>query len=167
MEEPGGAGGVEGSLGVAAILREYRSWGAQGEPQNVSGYIFTLCRLPTLPEQEFADSEHGQNRYVQNWANALAKQGIAASGKPAFATGSIIVKEKYTFVNDDAELDLVAVALMIKREPGFNQEHADWDYAYYEPELGILQTPAQSAHCADCHAAAAGTDHVYVLGLGR
>jgi hypothetical protein len=167
-DEAGGAGGAAGgsaTLDVATILNSYRSWEPQTpEPVNVSGYIFGLCRLPTLAEQVFLQSEHGDGRYLQDWANPAAVAGIAARGAPAFAAGSVIVKEKYAEL-PDSEADLVAIGLMIKREAGFNPAHGDWDYAYFEPALGVVQTEEQSTYCAGCHSGASATDHVYVDGL--
>jgi hypothetical protein len=55
--------------------------------------------------------------------------------------------------------------MMIKREQGFQPSHGDWDYAYYEPALGVIQTQAQSDYCSGCHIAAAETDFVFVDGL--
>jgi hypothetical protein len=160
-----GAGGDSATLDMQTILDSYRSWAPQtAEPVNVSGYIFGLCRLPTLPEQAFAESEHGDGRYLQDWANPAAVAGIAARGTPAFAEGSVIVKEKYAEL-PESQPDLVAIGLMIKREAGFNPARGDWDYAYFEPELGVVQTEQQSAYCAGCHSGASATDHVYVDGL--
>jgi hypothetical protein len=166
-DEAGGAAGAgadSAPLDVPTILDSYRSWAPQtAEPVNVTGYIFGLCRSPTLPEQAFLESEHGDGRYLQDWANPAAVAGIAARGAPAFAAGSVIVKEKYAELPDN-EADLVAIGLMIKREPGFNPARGDWDYAYFEPELGIVQTEEQSAYCAGCHSGASATDQVYVDG---
>lgn len=160
-----GADAASDPLAVQTILETYRTFAAQTPgPVNVSGYIFGLCRLPTLRETEFEASIHGTERYLQDWANALAAQGIAAQGAPAFPVGAVIVKEKYAGP-DPAQADRVAIALMIKRAPGFDPEHGDWDYAYYEPALGIVQTAEQSAYCAQCHAGAAATDFVYIEGL--
>lgn len=161
----GGEAGAGNRPSVVEIMVQYRSWHAQSEPRDVSAHIFGLCRLPTLPEQTFADSEHGQSRHLQEWVNPEARAGIEAMGAPAFPVGAVIVKEKYAFADDDAVLDLVALGIMIKREAGFSAAHSNWDYAYYEAELGILQTQEQSDYCAGCHAAAAETDHVYLLDL--
>jgi hypothetical protein len=165
--EPSGGGGAGAGNrpSVEEIMVQYRSWHPQSEPRDVSAHIFGLCRLPTLPEQSFAESEHGQSRYLQEWVNPEAREGIEAMGAPAFPVGAVIVKEKYAFADGDTALDLVALGIMIKRQAGFNAAHANWHYAYYEPELGILQTQEQSDYCAGCHAAAAETDHVYLLDL--
>jgi hypothetical protein len=150
---------------VQVILDSYRGFAAQTPaPVSVSGYIFGLCRLPTLRETEFEASIHGDGRYLQDWANAFAGQGIARQGEPAFPAGAVIVKEKYAGPRA-AEPDLVAIALMIKHAAGFDPAHGDWEYAYYEPALGIVQSAEQTAYCAKCHAGAAATDFVYVDGL--
>jgi len=160
----GGAGGEEGSY-VQKILDTYRTFTPQTpEPVDVSGYIFGLCRLPTLREKEFQASIHGDGRYLQDWANALAVQGIATRGAPPFPAGAVIVKEKYAGPQA-AQPDLVAIGLMIKREAGFDSANGDWDYAYYEPALGIVQSAEQSTYCANCHAGASATDFVFIDGL--
>jgi hypothetical protein len=149
---------------VSEIMDQYPAWQPQSpEPVAISAYIFGLCRLPTLPEREFAESEHGRERYLQDWANPQAEAGIARRGTPPFGPGSVIVKEKY--VPSGTGRDLVAIAMMIKREPGFAPTQGDWDYAYYEPDLGVIQTKEQSAYCSSCHAGAAPTDFVFVDGL--
>jgi len=162
--EEGGSGGEEGSY-VQKILDTYRTFTPQTpEPVDVSGYIFGLCRLPTLREKEFQASIHGDGRYLQDWANALAVQGIATRGAPPFPAGAVIVKEKYAGPQA-AQPDLVAIGLMIKREAGFDSANGDWDYAYYEPALGIVQSAEQSTYCANCHAGASATDFVFIDGL--
>ena len=162
--EGGSSVGTGDVLSVSQIMDIYRTWEPQtAEPEPISAYIFGLCRLPTLREREFADSEHGDGRYLQDWANAEAVAGIARLGAPPFVPGSVIVKEKY--VASATGPELVAIAMMIKRELGFAPAYGDWEYAYYEPELGTIQTAEQSEYCSGCHAAAAETDFVFVYGL--
>ena len=161
----GGAAGSADLNDVQTVLDTYRSFAPQTPaPVSVSGYIFGLCRLPTLRKTEFAASIHGDERYLRDWANPLAGQGIATHGAPAFPVGAVIVKEKYAGA-PAAPADLVAIALMIKRASGFDPAHGDWEYAYYEAALGIVRSAEQTAYCASCHAGAAATDYVYVDGL--
>jgi hypothetical protein len=162
-----GAGGeMPGVPDIATIMAAYHSYAPQTErPEAVSSYIFGLCRLPSLPERAFADSEHGDERYLRDWANELAVDGIARRGAPPFAPGAIIVKEKHVPGASPGEFKLAALGFMIKREAGFAVEHQDWDYAYWEPELGVIATSEQSAYCAGCHAGAAETDSVFIDGL--
>lgn len=160
-----GSGNPDSLSEVQSILEAYHSFAPQTpEPVSVSGYLFGLCRAPTLRETEFLESLHGDGRYLQDWANPLAVQGLASEQPMTFPVGSVIVKEKYAGPKN-LNPDLVAIGLMIKRGSGFDPAHGDWDYAYYEPALGIVQTEEQTAYCATCHAGAAATDYVYVDGL--
>jgi hypothetical protein len=175
-----GGGGASGSLGdageggeavgipsIATIMAQYRSaYEPQtAEPEPVSAYIFGLCRLPTLEEQAFADSEHGSGRYLQDWANESAVLAIANRGQPPFAVGSVIVKEKYVPGAASGTFELAALGFMVKREPGFSPSYGDWDFAYWEPKLGVLSTAEQSSYCGGCHSSAADTDFVFIDGL--
>lgn len=160
-----GAAGLATALDVETILESYRSFAPlTPEPVGVSSYIFGLCRLPTLPEQEFLESVHGDGRFLQDFANASAQAGLQSRGVPPFPAGAVIVKEKYAGPSA-SQSDLVAIGMMIKRAPGFDAAHGDWDYAYYEPALGVVQTAEQSRYCAGCHAGASETDYVFVDGL--
>jgi hypothetical protein len=165
--EGGGDGGAANDVpSIATIIAEYHSYQPQtAQPEPVSAYIFGLCRLPTLKEQTFADSEHGNGRYLQDWANEAAVSGIARRGQPPFAVGSVIVKEKYVPGATAGAFELAARGFMIKREAGFAPANGDWDFAYWEPELGVLSTAEQSSYCGTCHAGAASTDFVFVEGL--
>ena len=164
--DAGVGGAAHHATDFAGIVGRYRSWHPQtDEPVDVSSYIFALCRLPTLKEQTFAESEHGKYRRLQDWANDAAVAGIAGdAGSHVFAEGAAIVKEKYV-PNNEGALELVARGFMIKRELGFDPARGDWDYAYWEPSLGILHTEEQSQYCGGCHLGAGSTDSVFIDGL--
>ena len=130
-------------------------------PEAISQYIFALCRAPNLREQAFSMSEHGNELYLLDWANPLAKDAIARKGVPGFEPGAAIVKEKLVR-NGDGGFELVALGIMLKREPSFDPARGDWDYAYWEKDAGIIRSTAQTEHCGGCHAGAADTDHVFM-----
>jgi hypothetical protein len=154
-----------GAPDIDGVLAAYRAWAPQQqEPIGVSDYLFGICRAPTLKEQQFLDSEHGNGRKLQDWANDLAVAGIARRGSPAFAEGATIVKEKYA-VATSGGLDLVARGIMIKRIRGFSPATGDWDFAYWERGLGTVYTAEQTAYCGGCHMGASATDSVFVDGL--
>ena len=48
---------------------------------------------------------------------------------------------------------------MVKRAPGYDPEHGDWEYFYFEDPAKIEQGKIQS--CVRCHAGAKATDHVF------
>jgi hypothetical protein len=145
-----------------AIIAGYRSWQRPAKsPEAVSAYIFTICRAPTLREQAFAKSEHGNQLYLLDWTNSLAAQAVARKGVPGFEPGAAIVKEKLVR-SADGGFDLVALGIMVKREPGFDVANGDWDYGYWEKSAGIVHSPAQTAHCGGCHAGVQDTDYVFM-----
>jgi hypothetical protein len=164
--ESSDAGGGSGGADIARIISEYRTWHPRtDEPVDISSYIFGLCRLPTLKEQTFADSEHGNSRRLQDWANDAAVAGIAGdAGTHVFVEGAAIVKEKYV-LKTDGKLELVARGFMIKQKAGFDPALGDWDYAYWEPDLGIVHTTEQSQYCGGCHIGGGATDSVFIDGL--
>ena len=66
---------------LSTIMAQYKSWQPQASaPENISSYIFALCRAPTLNENAFSMSEHGKERYLLDWANPAAVDGIQKKG---------------------------------------------------------------------------------------
>jgi hypothetical protein len=144
------------------LLSQYRDWQPlTAQPVNVSAEIFVLCRSPTLAENAFVETEHGQSRMLMDWLNPAARDGFDALGARDFAVGSAIVKEKLAYREGVAEPVLVAIGIMLKHEPGFDSEHGDWEFGYWEEEPGLIDGPDQSAYCADCHASSP-TDFVFL-----
>jgi hypothetical protein len=145
---------------LSELLERYRAWSPQpAMPQSISAEIFSLCRLPTSLEQSFADSEHGQGRYLQDWLNDSARSMFESKRTP-FAVGAAIVKEKLAS-DSTGKLVLAARGLMIKREPGFDPAHGDWEFGYWEPAVGLSSGPESARACGGCHAGA-GTDFVFL-----
>ena len=56
---------------------------------------------------------------------------------------------------------MVALGLMIKRGPGFDPAHGDWDFGYWEPASGLASGAEPAQHCGNCHAGSK-TDYVFV-----
>jgi hypothetical protein len=147
---------------LEVLLSQYRDWQPRTTaPVNVSSDIFTLCRSPTLTESAFVDTEHGQSRMLMDWLNPAAHAGFEALGDQGFAPGAAIVKEKLSYRDGVPEPVLVAIGIMLKHERGFDSEHGDWEFAYWEEAPGLLASPDQSAYCAACHASSL-TDFVFL-----
>lgn len=98
--------------------------------------------------------------------NELAAKSFPSSEYPI---GGVIVKEKRVgFFSDPEHEDELnsygsdqfdGVGGMIKREPGFDPEHGDWEYFYFEDASKITRGKIQS--CIECHAMARETDFVF------
>ncbi|HET6283458.1 MAG TPA: cytochrome P460 family protein [Polyangia bacterium] len=150
-----------GETDFAALIAQYSTWTQRTDkPVSISNDIFALCRSPTLPEQTFVDSEHGRHRYLLDWLNPGAVTGFAAQGSKPFPVGAAIVKEK--LVSTASGYELAARGIMVKRMPGFDVKHVDWDFAYWEPSSGVVSGSDQSQYCAGCHASAASTDFIFL-----
>jgi len=147
---------------MQTLLTEYRGWQPRTDaPINVSADIFTLCRSPTLAENAFTESEHGESRMLMDWLNSAAHAGFESLGDSGFAPGAAIVKEKLSYRAGGVAPELVAIGIMLKHEPGFDSENGDWEFAYWEEEPGLIDGPDQSAYCAGCHASSP-TDFVFL-----
>ena len=85
--------------------------------------------------------------------------------KNTYPPGSIIIKEKAfgTYQKYSSSLETVhpkdGVGGMIKRAPGYDGDHGDWEYFYFEDPTKIETGKISS--CVTCHAGAAETDHVF------
>src|SRR6476659_713333 len=65
---------------LSVIMTQYKNWQPQAPaPEDISSYIFALCRPPTLNENAFSMSEHSK-RYLLDWANPAAVDGIQKKG---------------------------------------------------------------------------------------
>lgn len=138
---------------LVELLDLYRAWRPrQAAPQSISAEIFGLCRLPSLPEQRFAASEHGDGRYLQDWLNPSARDAFQTKTTP-FPVGAAIVKEKLS-TDAAGKLVLAARGLMIKRATGFDPAHGDWEFGYWEPATGMSSGEQTARHCGGCHASA-------------
>lgn len=73
-----------------------------------------------------------------------------------YPEGSVIVKQKLRSGWRDTA---AGVGGMVKRAPGFDADHGDWEYFYFEDKSKIES--GRLATCVQCHAKAAGTDYVF------
>jgi len=157
---PGGSGGGVASLTLEAAMTDYMNWTKlMDQPASISAEISGLCRLPTLPEKQFNASEHGNERLLLYWGNAAAAPAFVSKTAAAFAVGAAIVKEK--FLPTASGRTLIGKGAMIKRAPGFDPAHGDWEFAYWEETSGLLHGADEAQYCGGCHAGAA-TDYVFL-----
>ena len=157
----GGEPAAPAGLSFEAAMQAYTTWTREtAEPQSISAQIASLCRAPSAAELAFEASEHGKNLYLQDWLNPAAVRGRDAAGKTPFAVGAAIVKQKLA-PGADGKLAVVALGIMIKREPGFDAAHGDWAFGYWEAVLGLKAGPSEARHCGGCHASSV-SDYVFL-----
>jgi hypothetical protein len=84
-----------------------------------------------------------------------------------YPVGAVIVKEKQRLEPDgggqvtgqEGSVASDGVGGMIKRLAGYDPEHGDWEYFYFEDPTKVEQ--GKIASCVECHRGAAATDYVF------
>lgn len=101
---------------------------------------------------------------IRIFMNDLATSAFRKS--KAYPVGSVIVKEKQGLeykVNDTTPEGSAktrdGVGGMIKRPVGYDPEHGDWEYFYFEDVAEIEYGKINS--CIECHRGAAQSDYVF------
>jgi len=136
------------------------------EPVYVDPDLAALCRGATQREVEAARIRSGPHAHtaISIYMNDLAANAFVLL--PAtYPVGSIILKEKKAlgYQSDGQQHTMTkthdGVGGMIKRQPGYDPEHGDWEYFYFE-DVGQIESGRISS-CVHCHGAAANKDYVF------
>lgn len=77
------------------------------------------------------------------------------SGSNAYPVGAVVVKQKHKHYGKDVS----GVGGMVKRSTGYDPQHGDWEYFYFEDPQKIES--GRLASCVQCHDAAKQGDHVF------
>jgi len=129
------------------------------DPIRISKEAFELCRprSDAFTAERKARGPHFAPA-VKLFANDIALKQLRTEETYAMPVGATIVKEKWW---NEAEKSPYAYAAMIKREPGYDPKHGNWEYVYVpiseeKPvERGLLKS------CIDCHATAEKRDFLF------
>lgn len=123
-------------------------------PVMVDPTVAASCVGPS-PAEQFGPHFDRFNAAVKMYMNDLAASAFMSrelSGKLfQFPVGSVIVKEKLA--------DFRGVGGMIKRRPGFDSAHNDWEYFYVEDPAKIEK--GAIASCVQCHSRVDQKDYVF------
>ena len=92
------------------------------------------------------------------FANDIARADFAAKPLQPFRPGAIIVREKLAEVNGQTP-ELLAV--MIKREKGFNRAANDWEFVILNGAATKVKHREKSGDCLTCHVSQKANDFVY------
>lgn len=103
---------------------------------------------------------HGPRSYGVVYANELASKAYSSAQPQVFPVGSIIVREKLSQPNATLP-DLLAV--MIKREQGFNPAAGDWLFLTVNGTGSTIKQRMKKGACLDCHVSARSRDFVFEL----
>ena len=140
---------------------EFADWpAATDEPYLVSA-SFDGC-LPGEPKaQEALMRKHLGPHYQPAIVVRTNPEAISdfKLGRFPLPVGTVIVKEKHLVAS--AEKPPVEYGAMIKREPGYDPDHGNWEYMYVtrEPEKHIERGRISS--CIECHDIAKDQDYLF------
>ncbi|WFE90475.1 cytochrome P460 family protein [Roseibium porphyridii] len=121
---------------------------------------------PLFNTAPYISATHGQ-RYVNNYANAVASNYADLEEGELLPTGSILVKDSIT-VTDDGGIFPGALFGMEKLASGASPETADWRYFMVIPDGSIYgdttgANPDLMTYCHVCHKAVADRDYTFYV----
>lgn len=153
---------------VADVARDYAKLiSMTKEPVYVNPVLAMLCKGASQEQVEDASKNFGPHAHtrVRIFMDARAAEAFKQKSG-TFPVGSIIVKEKEGMGYDTSDntgkeraQTRSGVGGMIKRAKGFDAEHGDWEYFYFEDPAKI--ETGRIASCVQCHAGAADKDYVF------
>ena len=94
------------------------------------------------------------------YANQLAREAYFGGNPKVFPVGSIIVREKLSHPNST---DPQMLAVMIKREKGFNPVGGDWSFLTLDGAASKVKERKKKGQCLECHESARDRDFVFEL----
>lgn len=114
----------------------------------------------------FISATHGQ-RYVNNYANAVAINYAILKEGEELPVGSVLAKDSFT-VTGDGRVFPGAMFGMEKLAEGANPQTADWRYFMVIPDGSIVgdttgENPHLMAYCHDCHLAVEDRDFTFFV----
>ncbi|HZZ42515.1 MAG TPA: cytochrome P460 family protein [Tepidisphaeraceae bacterium] len=136
------------------------------KPVLVDAGLAMLCRGISQSDVDAARQVSGPHAHtrVSIFMNDAAADTF---GKPnaTYPVGSIVIKEKrameYLTSNQPNQKVKAndGVGGMIKRSPGYDPDHGDWEYFYFESPDKIESGKMNS--CIQCHSGAAKKDYIF------
>ncbi|XAM00640.1 cytochrome P460 family protein [Phycisphaeraceae bacterium D3-23] len=159
--EPGTATDLDSAaLWADALIAAATHWEATTpRPVAITAAEAALCR-ETRPASVYGP--HGRHAY---WVRVNPDGAAAFAALDTMPVGSVIVKEKHYFAEQaQTHATPTALGVMIKRAPGYDPDHGDWEYAYITLDAdGAADqiTRGQIATCIDCHTNNARHDYLY------
>jgi hypothetical protein len=151
---------------IAEIADDYRSLRSMTrQPVNVDPRLAMLCRGAEQSEVEEARKHSGPhaNSAIRIYMNDLASNAFRSRSRP-YPVGSVIVKEKRSMGYWSRETGRPVhqhdgVGGMVKRPPGYDPAHGDWEYFYFEE--GSKIESGRIGSCVGCHGGASTRDYVF------
>ncbi len=122
---------------------------------------------PRYNTSPYQSATHG-NRYINSYANALARDYDRLSEIDELPAGAVLAKDSFA-VTDQGDVFLGPLFLMEKMEKGFDPEGRDWRYSMIMPDGSYFgrtggDAEEQVVFCRTCHQAAGEeNDHLFFV----
>ena len=157
--------GAARSPDISEIAHDFRTLKLMTpEPVLVNPELAMLCIGASKEMVESARSKHGPhaNSAVKIYMNEAAVAAFQQNTR--YPVGSVVIKEKKRFGYRTKDRQGwqgtgYGVGGMIKRATGFNSQHGDWEYFYFE-DLQHIESGKMDS-CIQCHSKAADSDFVF------
>lgn len=156
-------GGAEEGEPTGAI--HYSKWTAlTPKPVAVHQDLFRRCERSPATQKRIKDLQKRDGPHfvpaIKLFANPEAEKALKDDPKATLPVGGTIVKEK---LDDSVKAaKLLAYGAMIKREPGYDPEHGDWEYVYADLSGAKPKIErGKIATCIQCHSIAKDRDYLY------
>lgn len=147
----------------AVLLKDYRkNWKRMTAPEPSALHWNQKIVVYTSKGQEVYENNH--KKHIQ----ALRDDSDNAQGKPGFLSypvGTVLLKENYFTAGGEVQAP-ASIALMIKREKGYDNTMGDWQFVQFDPSgrlmvSGNSKNTAVANACTQCHQGMAMRDYVF------
>jgi Cytochrome P460 len=149
--KPSGAGDDN----ILIQLESYRKWTlVNPDPVLMDRQAAIACGRYIGPD---ANPNPHSTRYINVYVNQPGREAMITRRDPLFPQGSIIVKEK---LPDPLAKAPELLAVMFKREQGYNPESGDWEYLVLDGSASTIKARGKLEKCNACHISSKSSDYV-------
>jgi hypothetical protein len=119
-----------------------------------------MLSIPSGPAKAKTPVNHS-SAFGVVYVNEIARASMFSSRPVSFPVGSIIVREK---LSSASALKPDLLALMVKREKGFNPRLGDWEFLVANGDGTKIEMRERKGECRNCHATQIKNDYVFSEG---
>jgi hypothetical protein len=134
----------------------YRAWTpVNKEPKAIGAKAMRAC-APAGRVGPPVDPHEGG--FINVYVNQIGRDEYLDKKSPAFAAGSVIVKEKLQKKDRKGPIEL---GVMIKREAGFAPDSGDWQFLFVDQKGTVSDGQGLQKSCVACHRMHTTEDFVF------
>ena len=155
-----------GKADAKAIYEDISDQLARGYAASDQPVIAGYRRWRSFNDAPYRSATHG-NRYVNNFANPLARDYSRMESAGMTPPGAVLAKDSFT-VTEEGNVFGAPLFVMEKLSPGASPKTADWRYLMLLADGSLFgdsrgQNADQVAFCHGCHAQKADQDYLFFV----